>query len=225
MILLAGELALVAIDSATGRARVGERSLMNATLAGLLVAELVIDGVFTAGKDAGHLRRTAAPAPADPVLAAATRIVEDEGPTVKAVLSAMDRCLNKQLGTGTWDSVLSSLADADVLAPVSGRFIRHYELTRPAVREEILHRLHAAATSDGPLDPRTAALLSMTGPAHLLERVAPDKATRKNARHRIDHCLEGSDLAGVASLVRKVLQEAQNAAAAGAVTAVIASTA
>ena len=65
----------------------------------------------------------------------------------------------------------------------------------------------------------------MTGPAHLLELVAPDHTSRREqARHRIDHCLAETELAGVGVLVRKVLQDAATAAAAGAVVATIVAT-
>jgi hypothetical protein len=59
----------------------------------------------------------------------------------------------------------------------------------------------------------------MTGPAHLLEVVAPDRASRKHARDRIDHALDSTDLESVGKIVRKLLAEA---AAAAATTAVIA---
>jgi hypothetical protein len=223
-LLLAEELALLSIDPGRGRARLGERSLMNATLAGLLIAELVIDGAFEAVSDGARLVRSTAPEPANRLLAAAARIAETNGPNVKSLLRAMDRGLHREMGSGTWDSVLLGLVDAGVLAPSKGRWIAHHAVLAPAVRDEIVARLQAAAAGDGQLNPRTAIVLSMTGPAHLLQLVAPDRATRKHARRRIDHCLEETDLAKVGILVRKVLQEAQSAAAAGATIAVVAST-
>ena len=60
---------------------------------------------------------------------------------------------------------------------------------------------------------RTAMLLSMTGPANLLELVAPERATRKHARRRIDHALEDTSLDPVAQSVRKVLADAAAAVA------------
>ena len=47
LLLLAEELALLAIDPATGRHGSGDRDPLNAALAGLLVAELVIDPAET----------------------------------------------------------------------------------------------------------------------------------------------------------------------------------
>ena len=66
-------------------------------------------------------------------------------------------------------------------------------MLRPAAQDAIIERLRHAAASDEPLDARTAVLLSMTGPAQLLEVVAPERATRKHARRRIDHALDASD--------------------------------
>ena len=92
---------------------------------------------------------------------------------------------------------------------------RHRVLDLEA-RETIVRRLRAAAASDEPIDLRTAALLSMTGPAQLLELVAPDRASaRKHARRRIDHALDATDLRPIADSVRKVLADAAAAAAAG----------
>ena len=75
-LLLAEELALLAIDPDRGRASIGERSLMNATLAGLLIAELLIDGVVAPDTD---LVRTKLVDPGDPLLSAALRVVETAG--------------------------------------------------------------------------------------------------------------------------------------------------
>jgi hypothetical protein len=69
------------------------------------------------------------------------------------------------------------------------------------------------------LDVRTALVLSMTGPAHLLEVVAPERSGRKHARRRIDHALDSSQLQPIAELVRTLLAEAAAAAAAGAAAA------
>ena len=62
----------------------------------------------------------------------------------------------------------------------------------------------------------------MTGPAQLLELVAPDRSARKHARRRIDHALDATSLQPIAESVRKVLADA---AAAAAVAATVAATA
>ena len=62
------------------------------------------------------------------------------------------------------------------------------------------------------MDPRTALVLNMTGPANLLEVVAPERATRKHARRRIDHGLDGTDLEIYGKTVRKLIADAAAAA-------------
>ena len=54
----------------------------------------------------------------------------------------------------------------------------------------------------------------MTGPAQLLELVAPGRDARKHARRRIDHALDATSLHPVAESVRKVLADAAAAVAA-----------
>jgi hypothetical protein len=77
-------------------------------------------------------------------------------------------------------------------------------------------RLRQAAVGHEPMDARTGLLLSMTGPAKLLGLVAPARAARRHARNRIDHAVDGTDLASVANAVRKVIADGEAAMAAGA---------
>jgi hypothetical protein len=218
-VLVAAQLALIATDPKSGRHALGTRDLLNACLAGLLVAEAMLEQAAVPGDAKGTLVVTGS-RPADRVLAAATEVIAERGPKIKPVLSHMDRGLKRRLGTGTWDTMVGELVDAGALAhDASGG--------RPAVadtslRDAIVERLRMAATGDDPLDPRTALLLSMTGPAHLLELVAPDRATRKHARRRIDHALDADQLDAVGESVRALLAEA---AAVVAVAASVAATA
>lgn len=105
--LLAAELALLAIDPASGRHALGIRDKLNACLAGLLVGELVLGGHAEPGERDGTVVLTDDPA-ADPVLVATAQVVAVRGPKLKAVMSSMDRSLGKRLGTGTWDSVVAT---------------------------------------------------------------------------------------------------------------------
>jgi ParB-like chromosome segregation protein Spo0J len=73
-----------------------------------------------------------------------------------------------------------------------------------------------AATGDNGLEGRTAVLLALTGPARLLEVVAPERADRKHARRRI---ATAAELTPVAPVVKKVIAEMQAAAAASATVA------
>ena len=91
-----------------------------------------------------------------------------------------------------------------------------------AAHDSIVERLRVAAATDDVLDARTALVLSMTGPARLLEVVAPERGDRRHARERIDHALDSTDLEPVGDVVRRLIAEAEAAAAIGA-AAVVAS--
>jgi hypothetical protein len=214
---LAEELALVAIDPSSGRHALGMRSNLNACLAGLLVAELLLDGVVDIGDKADRVAVTGTAAPTAKVLAAATAVVIERGPKIKAILSHMDRGLSNRLGLGTWDAIMSGLVEAGVLAETRGGVRPHNDVLQPFVRDATVAALSVAAAGDLALDPRIAVLLSMTGPAHLLEVVAPNRSSRRHARDRIDHALDGTSLESVGKAVRSLISDA--AAAAATVTA------
>jgi len=214
-VLLAEELALVAVDPDTGRHATGTRSHLNATLAGLLVAELMLDSVAGPGRRNGEVVLLSDRPPASPVLAAAAAVVAGKGPRIKAVLSHMSRGIESRLGYGTWEAALVGLAEAGVLSPARGAVRPTTEVLDTRPRQALVARLQAAAATDDPMDPRTALLLNMTGPASLLEVVAPGRGGRRHARRRIDKGLDGTDFEPVGKAVRRVLADA--AAAGGAV--------
>jgi len=207
--LLAEELALVAIDPETGRHALGNRSVLNATLAGLLIIELALDD--SVGRS--------------PLLDAAREVFDEKRGKPKAALSNMSRGLERRLGAGTWEAVINQLISAGVLGPEEGALRPKHEVLRPDVRDTIVARLRAAAASDTPMDARTASLLSMTGPAQLLEVVAPDRKSRKHARRRIDHALDETELDEFAKSVRRVLADAQAAVVAATTAASVAAVA
>jgi hypothetical protein len=216
-VLIAAELALIAIDPKSGRHHLGTRDLLNACLAGLLVAEAVLEGAGVPGDKPGTIVASG-PRPADPILAAATEVIGERGPKVKPILSHMDRGLKQRLASGTWDTMVNELVRSGALRIHEGG--GRPTVSDSALRDGIIARLRQAADGDDPLEPRTALLLSMTGPAHLLELVAPDRSTRKHARKRIDHALDADQLAPVADSVRALLAEAAAVVAvAGAVAA------
>ena len=163
--LLADELALVAIDPGKGRHELGSRDQLNACLAGLLIAELVLDGVAGSGGHEDRIVLTGTQRPLSPTLAAAAEVVEEKGPKIRAILSHMNRGLQERLGSGIWDATVAGLVEAGVLGPASGGLRRRHDLIDTAAREAIVGRLRAAAAADGPIEPRTALVLSMTGPA------------------------------------------------------------
>jgi hypothetical protein len=144
-------------------------------------------------------------------------VVIDTGPKRTTILSGMDRGLSRKVGLGTWDAVIAGLIDAGVVAPTTGGVRPSNPLVQAFVRDSIVASLRLAATGDNQLDIRTAALLSMTGPANLLEVVAPDRKRRGPARKRIDHVLDGTELEPIGKIVRRLISDA-NATAAGAAT-------
>ena len=222
---LAEELALVAIAPSSGRHALGLRSELNACLAGLLVVDLLLDGVVEIGDKADRVVVAGNAEPSTKILAAATAVVIDRGPKIKAILSHMDRGLTHHLGAGTWDSVVSSLVDAGVLSATHGAVRSRNDVLQPFVRDATLAALRVAAAGNSVLDQRIAALLSMAGPAHLLEVVAPNKAERRQARDRIDHVLDGTPLESIGKIVRRLISENNAAAASGSVAATGATTA
>ena len=217
--LLAEELALVAINPKSGRHGTGVRAELNACLAGLLIVELLIDDVIATGDKPDRVHVTGRVQPQGVTLAAATTVVIDKGPKIKAIMSAMDRGLTRRIALGTWDAVVSGLVEAGALAATSGTVRHRNSLKQAFVRDSIVAALRLAAVRDSALDLRTAALLSMTGPAKLLEVVAPDRKLRGHARDRIDHALDGTALDPVGKTVRRLISDATAASGAAATVA------
>ena len=73
--------------------------------------------------------------------------------------------------------------------------------------DAVIARLRAAASERRPPRPRTGLLLDMTGPASLLEVVAPERSERRHARRRIDHGLDGTEYEMFGKVVRRILAE------------------
>jgi hypothetical protein len=219
---LAEELALVAIDPSSGHHALGLRSELNACLAGLLIAELLLDGVVEVGSKPDRVVVTGKAQPQTKTLAAATAVVIDRGPKLKAILSHMDKGLSRLLDLGTWDAIVSSLVDQGVLGATRRGLRSRNEVLQPFVRDATIAALRVATAGDSLVDQRTAVLLSMTGPAHLLEVVAPNRSSRRHARDRIDTALDGTSLESIGKVVRRLISEANSAAAGGAAASVAA---
>ena len=151
---LAEELALVAIDPSSGRHALGMRSELNACLAGLLITELLLDGVVEIGDKGDRVVVTGKAEPKSPILAAATAVVIERGPKIKAILSHMDKGLSHLLGLGTWDAVVKSLADVGVLAATHGAVRPRNDVLQPFVRDATVAALRVAAAGQATLDTR-----------------------------------------------------------------------
>ena len=77
---------------------------------GLLVVELQLDD-----------------RPRAAILDAASEVVDEAGPKLRSVLSAMSRGLERRIGVGTWDAVVANLVDAHIVAPAE----RHSTSAQP----------------------------------------------------------------------------------------------
>jgi hypothetical protein len=121
--------------------------------------------------------------------------------------------LDKQVGR-VWKRVVDGLVEQGVLGRDDrGLFqVTTHPVLQPKLRDEVLMRLREAAAGDAELEPRTAVVLALAGPARLLEVVA-DKP-HDHAKRRIAEATESTP---VAEVVKQVIAEA--AAAAAAVTA------
>ena len=91
-LLLAEQLALLAVRPG-GRRPLGSRDVLNACLAGLLLAELQLP-------DHTH---------DSPALSAVAAIAQERGPRLRPILSALDRQLARRTGQGTWQLVTARL--------------------------------------------------------------------------------------------------------------------
>lgn len=180
-VLIAEMLLLVAVND-KGRVPFGTDSFVAIGLTGALLAELAIDGRLTIADDgtvrAGDTR------PGDVLLADAYDAVREhlEGRKAKRVIGGLSRHIG-----GSRKRVVDRLVEGGVLGrqrPSAFRPTRHPVLDR-AARQAVLDQVRAAAMGEGPVRPDVAVVLALTGPCRLLERVAPERSTRGEAKRRI----------------------------------------
>lgn len=180
-VLIAEMLLLVAVND-KGHVPVGADAFIKAGLSGALLAELAIDGSLTIADDgtvrAGDTR------PGDDLLADVYDAVREhlEGRKARRVISGLDRRIG-----GSWNRVVDRLVGTGVLGrerPSVFRPTRHPVLDT-AARQAVLDQVQAAAAGDGPVSANVGVVLALTGPCRLLERVAPDRRTRGEAKRRI----------------------------------------
>ena len=71
-----------------------------------------------------------------------------------------------------------------------------------AARQAVLDQVRAAARGEGPVRPEVAVVLALAGPCRLLERVAPDRGTRGEAKKQIARATAETPFApGVVTIV------------------------
>jgi hypothetical protein len=205
--LLAEELLLLGLDPVKGTVVSSARRELLVGLAGALVGELALAGLVDL---AGKRFIAVGTPPEDPLLAAAHQALARS--TGRRAADQLRR-LDKGIG-GVWARLVDGLAGQGVLGRRRDRVlvftVTRHPVLQPAVREELLARVRAAAAGDGQLEPRTAVVLALTGPSGLLEVVAPDQASRRHAERRVETAAE---LTPVAPVVKKVIAEMQAAAA------------
>lgn len=211
--LLAEELLLAALDPVRGRPVNSSETPLKPALSGALVAELALAGSVVIERK--RFAVTGRLPPAGLLRDAYTVLGSPKGRRSADQL----RRLDKQVG-GVWKRVVDPLIAQGVLGrdPRGPWRVTAHPVRRADLRDEVVRRLRSAAAGDGPMEPRTAVLLALAGPARLLEVVA-DKP-HDHAKRRI---AEATDNTLVAEVVKKVIAEA--AAAAATVAAVAASSA
>ncbi|MGI8535543.1 MAG: GPP34 family phosphoprotein [Mycobacteriales bacterium] len=91
-----------------------------------------------------------------------------------------------------WKRVVDGLVEQGALDrdPRGLWRVTAHPVLRPELRDEVVARLRAAAAGDGEIEPRTAVVLALAGPARLLEVVA-DKP-HDHAKRRIAAATAGA---------------------------------
>jgi hypothetical protein len=219
LMLITEELVLLALDPEKGNLVNSSATNLKVGVVGAAVAQLALDGrVEMQGK---RFVATGA-APEDPVLRDVHRALADrKGRRAKDQLRRLDKAAG-----GVWRRTLDGLV-AQGAVEARRELVLLFPVTRYPVRDvsaqrRLVDALRDAARTDGELDPRIAALLSLCGPCRLLEVVAPERSERRHAKRRI---AEATDRTPVAPVVKAVIQETQAAVAAGVIAATAATTA
>jgi hypothetical protein len=180
-VLIAEMLMLVAVND-KGHVPVGSDAFVNVGLTGALLAELAMGGQLTIAGDgtvrAGETR------PGDELLADVYDAVREhlQGGKVKQVI----RGLSRHIG-GSRDRIVDRLVEGGVLGRDRPSMLRptQHPVIDMATHQTVLDQVRAAATGQGPVLPDVAVVLALAGPCRLLERVAPDRSTRGQAKKRI----------------------------------------
>ncbi|WDZ86092.1 GOLPH3/VPS74 family protein [Micromonospora cathayae] len=133
-----------------------------------------------------------------------------------------------RLGRGLREQVLDELVAAGVLRREAGRVLGVFPRTRfpsrtgaePVVETEARQRMRTAVTTDGPVDPRTAALIGLTRALDLHRKVFRDLPKEQVARRIAE--IGAGDWASAAT--RRAVQETQMAIITATSTAAIIAT-
>jgi hypothetical protein len=214
VVLIAEMLLLVAVDD-KGHVPVGSGTFVKVGLTGALLAELAMNGQLTIGDDG--MVRTGDTRPGDELLADVYDAVREhlEGRKAEKVINGLSRHVG-----GSQDRVIGRLVNTGVLGrdrPSVLRPTQHPVLDTTA-RQAVLDQVRMAARGEGPVRPDVAVVLALSGPCQLLERVAPDRRMRGEAKKQIARATAETPFApGVAKIIDELI-------AAMAVTAVTTAT-
>ena len=202
--LLAEDFVLLALDPDGTMARgTSNQPAAAVGVTGALVTELAQAGHLDL--DDGRIRLTGT-WPTHPLLAQALEnIGPHDGKKLKSKLASI-----KHAG---WSEVVDSMVDNGVIGREKDllRPTRH-PVIDPVAHAALLAEVRVAATGDGPLDRRTAALLALAGPSQMLEVVAPERSDRPRAKRRIK---EAAEQVPAAAAVKYVIESMTAVAATG----------
>jgi hypothetical protein len=151
----------------------------------------------------GKIAAAEGSSPKHPLLAAAlAAAAKHQGKSLKSRLPRIQKAAG-------WSQVVDGMVDRGMLGREKStlRPTRHPVLDE-AGQDEVLRRVRQAAVGDGPLEPRTATLLALAGPCHLLEVVAPERSDRRRAKQRI---AEATEHVPAAVAVKKTIEAMETA--------------
>jgi hypothetical protein len=210
--LIAEMLLLVAVNDKGHVSPWSGASFLNVGLTGALLAELAMGGQLTIAAD-GTVR-AGATRPDDELLADVYDAIREhlDGRKTRQVI----RGLSRRIG-GSLDRVVDRLAGTGVLGRDRPSILRptQHPVIDTATHQAVLAQVRAAAAGLGPVPPDVAVVLALAGPCRLLERVAPDRSTRSQAKQRIARATADTPFAPA---VAKIVDELIAAVAAAAIT-------
>ncbi|MGK5737627.1 GOLPH3/VPS74 family protein [Micromonospora sp. URMC 103] len=218
---LAHELALLGHDDA-GLNRLGAPHL-GYGLAGALLLELTLAGRLTVTD--GRVTVTGAEPLGEPLLDDALARIASDGKRRKP------KDWVGRLAKGLPEQVLDGLVDAGVLRRESDRVLWVFPRTRypsptgaePAVEADARRRMLAAMAAQGPVEPRTAALISLTRAVGLDRKLFRD-LPKEQVKRRLAEIGEGSWASDATRRAIMETQAAVMAATSAATTAAVIST-
>jgi hypothetical protein len=211
-VLIAEMLLLVAVNDKGHVSPWSSGSFLNVGLTGALLAELAMGGQLTIAGD-GTVR-AAATRPDDELLADVYDAIHEhlDGRKPRQVIGRLSRRIG-----GSRDRVVDRLVHTGVLGRDRPSMLRptQHRVVDTATHRAVLAQVRAAATGQGPAPPDVAVVLALAGPCRLLERVAPDRSTRSQAKKRIARATAETPFAPA---VAKIVDELIAAVAATATT-------